>query len=130
MKPVKGDPKHARSYFMQKLEYTTGPAELEKWIKDKERIAVIDVRRPEHYNEGHVPGAINLPREKWDTFEGLSKDKTNVVYCYSQVCHLAAEACLLFAENGYSVCELEGGFGTWAGMDKPIEKRELAGAGR
>lgn len=36
---------------------------------------------------GHIPGAINLPRDRWHTLDGLRKDKTNVLYCYSQVCH-------------------------------------------
>lgn len=36
---------------------------------------------------GHIPGAINLPRDRWHTLDGLRKDQTNVLYCYSQVCH-------------------------------------------
>ena len=51
-----------------------------------------------------------MPRDRWSTFEGLEKDKLNVLYCYSQVCHLAAKAAVEFTSNGYSVMELEGGF--------------------
>ena len=39
-----------------------------------------------------------------------SKNKTHVIYCYTQTCHLAAGAALVFAKKGYSVVELEGGF--------------------
>jgi hypothetical protein len=34
------------------------------------------------------PGAINLLKDQGQTLKGLRKDKTNVLYCYSQVCHL------------------------------------------
>ena len=49
------------------------------------------------------------------------KEKTNIVYCYSQVCHLAAAAVRYFAENDYPVMELEGGFEKWERHDLPVE---------
>lgn len=57
---------------------------------------------------GHIPGAINLPRDRWHTLDGLRKDQTNVLYCYSQVCHLAATAAVEFSTKGYPIMELEG----------------------
>lgn len=111
---TKVSPQKAVEYFENKLEFTLGPAELKHKIEENsEEITVIDVRRPEDFEKGHVPGAVNLPKEKWSTFEGLDKSKVNICYCYSQQCHLAANACKLFAENGYSVMELEGGIQAW-----------------
>jgi rhodanese-related sulfurtransferase len=49
---------------------------------------------------GHIPGAINLPRDRWHTLDKLRQDKTNVLYCYSQVCHLAATAAVEFTTEG------------------------------
>lgn len=104
----------ARAYFEDKLAFTTGPVELDEAIKRGDTlINVVDVRRAEDYARGHIPGAVNLPKDKWDTLTGLHKDKVNVVYCYSQTCHLAANAALAFLEKGFPVMELEGGFGTW-----------------
>jgi hypothetical protein len=40
----------------------------------------------------------------------VRKDKLNVLYCYSGVCHLATSAAVEFAEKGYPVMEMEGGF--------------------
>lgn len=34
----------------------------------------------------------------------------NVLYCYSQVCHLAATAAVQFTGHGYSIMELDGGW--------------------
>jgi len=52
----------------------------------------------------------------------LSREKTNVVYCYTQQCHLGANACLQFAGAVYPVMELEGGFETWKEGDLDIEE--------
>lgn len=107
------DPQQARDYFAQKVAFTTGPFELDAMLKRGERITVVDVRAPSDYALGHVPGAINLPKGKWHTLRGLARDRTSVVYCYSQTCRLAAEAAVEFAQNGYPVVEMEGGFDAW-----------------
>lgn len=117
-------PKKAKEYFEAKLSFTTGPAELKSMIERGEDINIVDVRRPEDYAEGHIPGAVNLPKEKWDTLAGLDKDKVNVVYCYSETCHLAATGAVDFADHGYRVMELEGGFDTWKSFHYTVEKLE------
>jgi rhodanese-related sulfurtransferase len=111
----------AKEYFEAKMAFTTGPVELERMMKQGQ-VNVVDVRAAEDYAQGHIPGAVNLPKDKWHTLEGLRKDKTNVIYCYSQVCHLAAAAALEFASKGYPVMELEGGFRTWKEHEMDIEK--------
>ncbi len=116
------DPQKAKEYFEAKISFTTGPVELERMMKQGENINIVDVRAAEDYAEGHIPGAVNLPKDKWQTLEGLRKDKTNVLYCYSQVCHLAATAAVEFASKGYPVMELEGGFRAWKEHDMDIEK--------
>ena len=108
------DPAKARAFFEAKLAFTTGPVELNRMIQSHENnFNIVDVREPEDYAKGHIPGAINLPKEKWAHLKGLSKDKTNIVYCYSMVCRLAASACVVFASQGYPVMELDGGFDEW-----------------
>jgi rhodanese-related sulfurtransferase len=82
----------------------------------------VDVRDAEDYTKGHIPGAINLPKDRWQNPQGLQKDKTNVVYCYTQQCHLAANACVKFASLGFPVMELEGGFGTWKEYELDVEE--------
>lgn len=117
----KSDPAKARAYFEAKLAFTTGPVELERELHNDE-INIVDVREAEDYEKGHIPGAKSLPHERWSTLEGLEKDKLNVLYCYSQVCHLAAKAGAEFTSRGYSVMELEGGFAGWKDHDLKIEK--------
>lgn len=118
--PANIDTTRARNFFEQKVAFTTGPVELQRELND-DNVSVVDVRAVEDYAEGHIPGAISLPSERWDTFEGLKKERVNVLYCYSQVCHLAANAAMKFAGKGYPVMELEGGFEGWKAHDLPVE---------
>src|SRR5437016_2871276 len=71
LRPV--DPVKAKEYFEDKITFTTGPIELDRMLKEDEDLVVIDVRDAEDYEKGHIPGAINLPRERWETLEGLQK---------------------------------------------------------
>jgi rhodanese-related sulfurtransferase len=116
-----GNTQKAKEYFEAKMAFTTGPVELERVMKQGQ-VNVVDVRAAEDYAEGHIPGAVSLPKDRWQTLEGLRKDKANVLYCYSQVCHLAATAALEFASKGYPVMELEGGFRGWKEHEMDIEK--------
>ena len=116
------DPQKAKEYFEAKITFTTGPVELDRMMKQGENITIVDVRAAEDYAEGHIPGAVNLPKDRWQTLEGLRKDKTNVLCCYSQVCHLAASAAVEFASKGYPVMEMDGGFRAWKEHDLDIEK--------
>ena len=116
------DPAKAKAFFEDKLAFTTGPVELNRWIKTgKDNLVIVDVRAAEDFAKGHIPGAINLPKDKWQSPQGLSREKTNVVYCYKQ-CHLAANACVRFAGEGYPVMELEGGFEAWKENELDVEE--------
>jgi rhodanese-related sulfurtransferase len=115
------DATRAKEFFEAKMAFTTGPVELERMMKSGE-VNIVDVRAAEDYAEGHIPGAINLPKDRWATLEGLRKDKPNVLYCYSMVCHLAATAAVEFAGKGYPVMELDGGWRWWKEDGFDIEK--------
>ncbi|OGI03172.1 MAG: rhodanese [Candidatus Melainabacteria bacterium GWF2_37_15] len=109
----------AKEFFEDKVAFTVGPVELNKMIKEEaDRIQVIDVRKAELYEKGHIPTAISIPGDRLESsLSKLSKDKINVVYCYTQQCHLAAKSAIILASNGYPVIELEGGFAEWKNQD-------------
>jgi rhodanese-related sulfurtransferase len=119
MIPKNQDTARARAFFEQKVAFTTGPVELSHAIEGHENIVIVDVREAEDYAKTHVPGAINIPKSAWEKPEGLRKDAMNIVYCYTQQCHLAANACVRFAGQGYPVMEMDGGFEAW--QDNELE---------
>jgi len=116
-----GDPKDAMNYFKEKISFTTGPVEVKSFQDTGEDFVFVDVREEEDFAKGHPAGAINLPKAKWNTFEGLQKDKVNILLCYSAVCHLAAKAAVKFASQGYPVMEMDGGFEAWQENNMPVE---------
>jgi len=116
----------ARKYFQDKMSFTTGPVELERWMKQGQPVNIVDVRAAEDYAEAHIPAASNLPKDQWGDAKQLKavlrKDKINVLYCYSHVCHLAATAAIEFTKKGYPVMELDGGCRWWTIDGFEIEK--------
>jgi len=126
----KNDPEKARQFFADKMAFTTGPVEVARSLAERADIRIVDVREAEDFRKGHLPYAINLPHEKWASLEGLRKDALNVLYCYTQQCHLAATAAVEFASKGFSVMEMDGGFEAWKDNDLQIETEASAGPGK
>jgi rhodanese-related sulfurtransferase len=118
----RNDPVKALQYFEDKMTFTTGPIELNRAIDEKQDIVLVDVRAAEDFEEGHIRGALSVPRDKWSNAAGLRKDKLNVIYCYSHVCHLGAAACVEFARQGYPVMEMDGGWVAWTKHQLAIER--------
>ncbi|NRB11091.1 MAG: rhodanese-like domain-containing protein [Rickettsiaceae bacterium] len=129
------DTNAAMKFFEDQLNFTAGPGSVKKVVQGKAEGVIIDLRKREHFAQGHIPGAINLPFDEWEGFEGqhtkfpgLSKDKINYVYCYELLCNLSQKAAKKFASLKYPVKEMKGGFETWKKHNKehpnnyPIEK--------
>lgn len=110
----------AKEHFAARNAFTTGPHELKGLIDAKADIVIVDVRFPSDFRKTHIPGAVSLPKGKWDKPAGLAKDKLNVLYCYNPQCHLASEAASALVAQGYPVVEMEGGFSTWEAFGSPV----------
>ena len=121
----------ARAFFEDRIAFTTGTHELDVLIggdADPAGYRAVDVRFPDDYHQGHVPGAINLPMAKWGNRryleEHLDRNATLYVYCYTPTCHLAAQAAVQLSAAGYRVVEVEGGWEDWAQRGYAVEKTE------
>jgi sulfur-carrier protein adenylyltransferase/sulfurtransferase len=83
--------------------------------------AWLDVREPEEYEQGAIPGAIHLPRGQLEfQIEGKIPDKATpvVVYCAAGV--RSAFAAKTLDDLGYSdVVSLVGGFNRWKDEGRP-----------
>ena len=121
-KTFKSNAAKAKQFFADKMAFTTGPVATSDQIEKREDVVIIDVRESKDFKKGHVPGAINLPQEKWGTLAGLRRDTMNIIYCYSQTCHLGAHAAMQFAAKGFSVMEMDGGFESWKEQGLKIVK--------
>jgi rhodanese-related sulfurtransferase len=61
------------------------PQELKILMETKSgTFTLVDVRDPQEFGEGHIPGAINIPSDKFAARSAvLDKEKLVVVYCKS-----------------------------------------------
>lgn len=94
----------------------------EQAIRDADLL--LDVREPEEFQAGHIPGAVNIPRGllefKLDNDPQLAARALDIVlYCKSG--GRAALAARTLKELGYlQVHSIAGGFDAWAQAGKPV----------
>ncbi|HEY7727134.1 MAG TPA: metalloregulator ArsR/SmtB family transcription factor [Candidatus Eisenbacteria bacterium] len=94
-------------------------------------VVVLDVRPPEEYDAGHVPGAISLPLESLEAgLERLPKNKPIVAYCRGPYCVMAFEAVRRLRESGKDARRLEDGFPEWRAEGLPVAVGSGPVAGR
>jgi rhodanese-related sulfurtransferase len=99
---------------------------LEEFEKRKAEpdTVVIDVRSPEEFAAGHVPGAVNVPiiADDFDAkVKALDKDKTYLVHCAAGV--RSARATKKMADLP-KLFDFSGGMNAWKKAGKPVEAGE------
>jgi rhodanese-related sulfurtransferase len=89
---------------------------------------VLDVRTPEEFVTGHVPGAVNIPYDQVAArLAEVPKDKEVVLYCRSG--RRAGMAAEVLAANGYTrLKHLEGDMPAWIEKGRPVETPKDAAA--
>ncbi len=77
-------------------------------------VTVLDVRPPEEYRAGHIPGAISVPlSELKHRLAELPRDQEIVAYCRGPYCVLAVEAIDMLRAHGFEALRLEDGVPDW-----------------
>jgi phage shock protein E len=97
---------------------------LERTAKKDNSIVVVDVRSPEEFAQGHVPGALNIPVDQLTNRIGelmTAKDKEVVLYCRSG--RRAGQAAETLKANGFEkLLHLEGDMQKWTEEKRAVEK--------
>jgi rhodanese-related sulfurtransferase len=124
------DSAKAVEYFEYELDFKTNPYGVNRIIDGgAKNVTIVDVRAAKDFANGHIPGAINIPYDQYNGFEGsetnfsgLRKNGFNYIYCYEHLCNLAQKAAKKFASLGYPVKEMVGGFEEWKNHKYSIVK--------
>jgi len=97
--------------------------------KTGSELLLLDVRKPEEFAAGHVPGAINIPHDQLANRLAelpASRDKPVVVYCRSG--RRAALAEDVLRQGGYTkVQHLKGDMLGWEAEGRTVERQAPAG---
>jgi rhodanese-related sulfurtransferase len=87
--------------------------DLEQLIK-KGTLNILDVREPEEYEEGHIPGSILTPISDFMNYiSKIEKDKHYYIVCYSGARSQVVADYL--GKNGFQVTNVMGGMSLYRG---------------
>ncbi|MEW6117260.1 MAG: rhodanese-like domain-containing protein [Nitrospirota bacterium] len=77
--PIVAGPEYGKKIETTKLK----PADIKKLIdQNKGDYVLVDVRDASEYKEGHIPGAVNIPADRFASAQDiLPKEKKIIVYC-------------------------------------------------
>ena len=83
--------------------------------KNSTGAVLLDVRTPQEYAEGHIPGSKNVPLQSLDKIRSIveNKDTELFVYCYSGARSRQAAAAL--GQMGYTKVNNIGGISSYRG---------------
>jgi phage shock protein E len=93
-------------------------------IVDQRDAIILDVRTPQEYAAGHLPGAININVESPDFAERVSGlDESTEILVYCRTGNRSAVATDQMADLGFTaLADLQGGIEAWAAAGETIDR--------
>ena len=125
--PAPSQPASAPAAASASLPLISAQALLERQAKGDSSLFVLDVRTPQEFSAGHVPGAVNVPYDQVAShLAEIPKNKDVVIYCRSgRRTGLAAE---VLEANGYTkLVHLQGDMQAWLQDGRPVEGGDATG---
>jgi rhodanese-related sulfurtransferase/DNA-binding transcriptional ArsR family regulator len=84
-------------------------------------VVVIDVRPPEEYQAGHIPGALGIPLGQLKRrLAELPRSKDIVAYCRGPYCVLAVDAVRMMRSRGLRAFRLDASVHDWRARGLPL----------
>jgi molybdopterin/thiamine biosynthesis adenylyltransferase/rhodanese-related sulfurtransferase len=92
-------------------------------LVDSGEALVVDVREQDEWDEGHIPGAVHIPRGHLESrIERAAPDSDQSIVVYCSAGNRSAFAAKTLAELGYDdVASLAGGFTDWKRNGFPVQ---------
>jgi rhodanese-related sulfurtransferase len=85
-------------------------------------VTVLDVRPPEEYRAGHIPGAVSVPiGDLKRRLASLPTHRDVVAYCRGPYCVFAVDAVKVLRANGFKALRMEEGVPDWRARGFPVE---------
>lgn len=93
-------------------------------------VLVLDVRPPEEYQAGHVPGALSVPLDELERrLSDFGRDRDIVAYCRGPYCLFSVEAVGLLRARGFRAWRMEVGLPEWRERGLPVAAGAKPGLG-
>ncbi|WP_150951435.1 rhodanese-like domain-containing protein [Microbacterium testaceum] len=116
----------AHDYFSRRLAFETDPSDVYADQRGGRSFVLVDVRGDDAWAQGRITGAIHMPyRQIPDRApREIPAGTPVVVYCWSPGCNAGQKGALAFADLGYEVREMIGGYEYWVREGQPHENDE------
>ena len=115
--------KLVQTFLVQKDALEPVPASELLERARKGLVTVLDVRPPEEFAAGHLPGAINIPiAELKKRLSELPKGKEIVAYCRGPFCLMSYDAVALLRGKGLKARRLQNGLPEWRSSGLPVSQ--------
>ena len=103
--------------MFRKPEYTQiSQAQAEEMMQRDDGHVIVDVRRQDEYDSGHIPGAILIPNETIvSTPPKALPDLNQIILIYCRSGNRSKQAAEKLAAMGYTNIYEFGGINTWTG---------------
>ena len=97
--------------FLKQPDINKGVADF----RNTEGAILVDVRTPQEYREGHIPGSKNVPLQQLDKISSVAdnKDAPMFVYCHSGA--RSRQATAMLRHMGYASVNDIGGIAAYQG---------------
>ncbi|MFZ3065122.1 MAG: rhodanese-like domain-containing protein [Nitrospirota bacterium] len=91
------------------------PNDLKEMMKQNSELIIVDTRIKEHFNEGHIKGAVNLSYTSLKSMNKvLQKEKSKDIVIYSEDGERSRKICEILVNLGYSkISNLDSGIKGW-----------------
>jgi rhodanese-related sulfurtransferase len=100
------------------------PEECRHMIEEEQGCRILDVRRPDEYNQGHLENAVNIDVNAPDFGERvatLDRGRPYVVYCKKGL--RGAKAMEILKQAGFTrVYNISGGYDAWCARGMPVQR--------
>jgi rhodanese-related sulfurtransferase len=104
--------------------------ELRARIDRHEPIVLLEALPAMHFEDSHLPGALNMPHDQVDALAPTlipSRESEVVVYCANEPCPNSGIAARRLIALGYTnVREYEGGKQDWVEAGLPVDRGTVA----
>ena len=97
--------------------------DINQGVKDYHNIpgaVLLDVRTPQEYREGHIPGSKNLPLQTIDKVDSIVENKDTVLYVYCHSGARSSQAVRFLQHLGYSNVNNIGGIAAYRGKVESV----------
>lgn len=84
-----------------------GAKDIRVYMKQKDAV-LVDLREPEEYGRGHIPGAVNIPAGKLQMYMRRT-DRNRIYIFYCQHGSLSFQEGKKYVRAGFRICSLAGG---------------------